>query len=110
MVTYQLSKNFNRFANRIALNQENRPFDISLGSKTTTRNLLYNEYVELDTERKDNNVKIRFRLLRGEVVKHFIFVPFSLKNLYVTYNELLLCKQVLANPKSLNTMQLILVP
>ena len=59
MVTYQLSKNFNRFANRIALNQENRPFDISLGSKTTTRNLLYNEYVELDTERKDNTSLVR---------------------------------------------------
>ena len=59
MVTYQLSKNFNRFANRIALNQENRPFDISLGSKTTTRNLLYNEYVELDTEAKANTSLIR---------------------------------------------------
>jgi hypothetical protein len=59
IVNYMLSKNFNRFANRIALNQENRPFDISLGSKTTNRNLLYNEYVELDTERKDNTSLVR---------------------------------------------------
>jgi len=59
MVTYLLSKNFNRFANRIALDQENRPFDISLGSKTTNRNLLYNEYVELDTERKENTSMVR---------------------------------------------------
>jgi hypothetical protein len=59
MVTYLLSKNFNRFANRIALDQENRPFDISLGSKTTNRNLLYNEYVELDTERKENTSLVR---------------------------------------------------
>jgi len=59
MVTYLLSKNFNRFANRIALDQENRPFDISLGSKTINRNLLYNEYVELDTERKDNTSMVR---------------------------------------------------
>jgi hypothetical protein len=59
MVNYLLSKNFNRFANRIALNQENRPFDIGLGSKTTNRNLLYNEYVELDTERKANTSLVR---------------------------------------------------
>jgi hypothetical protein len=59
IVTYLLSKNFNRFANRIALNQENRPFDIGRGSQTTTRNLLYNEYVELDTEPKENTSLIR---------------------------------------------------
>jgi hypothetical protein len=59
IVNYLLSKNFNRFANRIALDQENRPFDIGRGSKTTTRNLLYNEYVELDTERKANTSLVR---------------------------------------------------
>jgi hypothetical protein len=59
VVTYLLSKNFNRFANRIALNQENRPFDIGRGSKTTNRNLLYNEYVEIDTEPKENTSLVR---------------------------------------------------
>jgi len=67
MVNYLLSKNFNRFANRIALNQENRPFDISLGSKTINRNLLYNEYVELDTVARGNT-----SLMRRQGIKTFM--------------------------------------
>lgn len=59
LVNYLLSKNFNRFANRIALDQENRPFDISLGSKTTNRNLLYNEYIEVDTVNRQNTSLMR---------------------------------------------------
>ena len=59
IVTYQFSRNFNRFSNRIALNQENRPFDIGLGSKTTNRNLIYTEYVELGTAALPNNSLVR---------------------------------------------------
>jgi len=54
VVNYLFTKNFNRFANRIVLNQEYRPFDIGLGSKTVDRNLLYNEYVEIDTVNRQN--------------------------------------------------------
>ena len=59
IVNYLLSKNFNRFANRIALDQENRPFDIGIGAKTTNRNLLYNEYIEIDTVNRQNTSMIR---------------------------------------------------
>ena len=55
IVTYELSKNFNRFSNRIALNQENRQYDLPLGDRTTKRNLHYSEYVELSTEVATNN-------------------------------------------------------
>lgn len=59
LINYQFTRNFNRFTNRIALNQENRAFDIGLGSKTTNRNLHYTEYVEIGTQPLTNNSLVR---------------------------------------------------
>ena len=78
VVNYQFTRNFNRFSNRIALNQENRPFDVSIGSKTTNRNLIYTEYVELNTEAELNNSLVRREganvfintLRRGKILKN----------------------------------------
>jgi hypothetical protein len=54
-VTYGLSKNFNRVSNRVVIDQENREFEQLLTRQTVDRDLVYEEYIEMDIKPLTND-------------------------------------------------------